>query len=195
MEKNLKRFGILVMLISWSCAGDFEFQRSVFVEDEEYPGLPKYSELGYNTFGAYYGREPFTSGRSTPVNILVTPEGTAIILSGVMDYSTEMDITFNVGNFFPEKYADLMQMNGQVLDLTDENYTVVMRDEFGEHPINVLSGTFTFSRIQNLLVDDEQIEIVLSGTFEVQGLLDGRPITLSNGRFDLGVGPVNFYID
>ena len=33
---------------------------SVYIEDADIPGMPAYTEWGYNTFGAFYGRDLFT---------------------------------------------------------------------------------------------------------------------------------------
>jgi hypothetical protein len=62
-----------------------------------------------------------------------------------------------------------------------------------KYTANILSGELTFKRAQNLLVDEKQVEVILSGYFEFKALIDNEPVTISNGRFDVGISPDNFY--
>jgi hypothetical protein len=56
-------------LASLGCSDEMEFQKSVYIRDSENPGLPKYTERGYNTFGAYLDRKVFESGDQTPMKV------------------------------------------------------------------------------------------------------------------------------
>jgi hypothetical protein len=57
----------------------------------------------------------------------------------------------------------------------------------------IIGGTLHFKRVQNLLVDKKQVEVILSGTFEYQALMNDVPFSVSEGRFDVAVGKDNFY--
>lgn len=58
-----------------SCSmDDVELSRTVFIEDRTSPGLPVYSEWGYNTFGAYIDRVPFVSGEEEPAKVYVNSD-------------------------------------------------------------------------------------------------------------------------
>ena len=66
--KNL--FAIIALVSLLSCGNDAELRKTVSIPDTQFPELPQYSEWGYNTFGAYYGRQPFVSNdNEVPLNI------------------------------------------------------------------------------------------------------------------------------
>jgi hypothetical protein len=59
MKKILIAFvSVLSLNLLFSCQkmSDYELSGTFFIEDPYYPGLPIYSEWGYNTFGAYIYR-------------------------------------------------------------------------------------------------------------------------------------------
>ena len=62
-----------------------------------------------------------------------------------------------------------------------------------EDTLTIIDGELYFKRVQHLLVDKRSVEAILSGYFQFKTLVDGKPITLSNGRFDVGIGYENFY--
>lgn len=192
MNKQLTRFIFLLSCIAFGCSDESQLQQSIYVDDPDNPGLPEYSELGYNTFGAYYDRLAFTSSEVVPVKVMVTEGVTSFVLSGQMDYE-DMSITFTMADITPDEYADLIALHDASLDLTDEDYTVVINESGIETEAEILNGTLHFKRAQHLLVDKQLTGIVLSGTFEFQALIDGEPITISSGRFDVSVGENNFY--
>jgi hypothetical protein len=69
----------------------------------------------------------------------------------------------------------------------------MMADDTSTYAIEILNGTFQIKRAQHLLVDNKPEEVILSGVFEFQALINGEPVTISTGRFDVGVGEGNFY--
>ena len=170
------------------------------IYDEEYPDLPAYSEWGYNTFGAYYDRQVFISNYETvPAKVIVTNNAMSFLLDGqngtyddYYDYE-EMSITFKIQGFTPEKYSDLLVLNDSIFDLTNTTYELIVSIDTINYTAEILSGEFNFKRAQNLLVDEKQIEVILSGYFEFQALVGDKPVTVSNGRFDVGIGADNFY--
>jgi hypothetical protein len=64
-----------------------------------------------------------------------------------------------------------------------------------EIPVKILSGSLYFKRVQNLSVDKRPIEAILSGYFEFQAIIRDEPVTVSEGRFDLGIGSDNFFLN
>ncbi len=192
--KNRILFSILIIAFcSGACNDEKELQKSIYVEDSTNPGLPKYSELGYNTFGAYYDREAFTSSEIVPVKVVVTNGETAFIFNGRKGESNEAALTFKISDFEAQQYSDLISLNGIMLDLTDATHSVFIKNGAIEEQVQIINGMFKFNKVRNVIVDLEQAEIILSGTFEFQALVDGQPITVSDGRFDVGVANDNFY--
>lgn len=184
---------LLTGCLFFGCDDDSTLESSVYVYDAENPGLPEYSELGYNTFGAYYDRQSFTSSSIVPVKVIVTEGVTSFALNGWMA-GHEMSITVQMSDFLPEDYTGLLELHDTSLDLEDEDFTVIIEEDGVEQEAEILNGTFHFKRTQNLYVDKELYGVVLSGTFEFQAIVDGDPITVSKGRFDVSVNEDNFYV-
>lgn len=184
---------LLTGCLFFGCDDDSALENSIYVHDAENPGLPEYSELGYNTFGAYYDRQPFSSSSIVPVKVIVTEGVTSFALNGWMA-NHEMSITVQMSDFLPADYTDLIELHDTSLDLEDEDLTVIIEEDGVEQEAEILNGTFHFKRTQNLYVDKELYGVVLSGTFEFQAIVDGEPITVSKGRFDVSVNENNFYV-
>ena len=189
-----------VLLLCASCSKENELKDSVMIYDEEYPELPVYSEWGYNTFGAYYDRQVFISNYETvPAKVIVTNNEMSFLLDGqngsYYDYNdyAEMSLTFKIPGFTPEKYSDLLVLNDTIFDLTNPAYELIVSIDTMTYTADILSGEFNFKRAQNLLVDTKQTEVILSGYFEFKALVGGKPVTVSNGRFDVGICTDNFY--
>ena len=87
-----------------------------------------------------------------------------------------------------------MLLHEQVFDLTDDKYSISIEDAYATHTVELLNGTFEFKRAQYLLVDGQPQEVILSGVFEFQVTIDGEPVSISEGRFDVGVGSYNFFV-
>ena len=43
------------------------------------------------------------------------------------------------------------------------------------------------------MVDKQQYEIILSGVFDFQALINNEPTSISMGRFDVGIANDNFF--
>jgi hypothetical protein len=106
---------------------------------------------------------------------------------------TAMSMTFKLNNFLPADYSNLAVFNDTTLDLTNPPYQVMVSIDTSKYTANILSGTLTFKRAQNLKVDKQPIEVILSGYFEFKALINSIPVTISEGRFDVSIGPDNFY--
>lgn len=196
MEKQFSTFLLVIITsISLSCSddSDYELEKSIFVNDPVYEGLPKYSESGYNTFGAYYDREAFTSSAIVPIKVTVTNGETNFTFHGAKGNFRGMSMAFTMKDFEPIQYSALISLNNTTLNLIDDTNKVVITNEQGEFEATIIKGTLTFKKTQKLLIDKTQVEVILSGEFEFQALIDNEPITISNGRFDVSVGENNFY--
>jgi hypothetical protein len=196
--KKIFIVGIVSVLLA--CSDDAELRRSVFIPDPDAPGLPKYSEWGYNTFGAFYNRETIVSNDyQVPVQVIQQFNTTVFQFRGQKGsnyYWSEdfFEIKLTIQDFQPANYQDLMSLHGQVIDLADERYSISIEDAYSTYDVELLSGTFEFKRAQHLLVDGEPEEVILSGVFEFQAMIDGEPVSISEGRFDVGVGSYNFFV-
>ncbi|HEY3403930.1 MAG TPA: hypothetical protein VGK59_11115 [Ohtaekwangia sp.] len=190
-----KLFLSAITVLCVACADDYDLKSSVFVYDKENPGLPRYSEMGYNTFGSYYDRLPFISGDETPVEVIVNETETLFSFKGKIGTSLpkDMALTITVNDLSPDTYTDLLSLHQMSIDLTDPTYTISIRDAEGLYNAEILNGTFKFERVQTLQVDKELFQVILSGTFDFQAVINNEPVTVSNGRFDVGVGDHNFY--
>ncbi|MEI6747701.1 MAG: hypothetical protein ACOYMF_08915 [Bacteroidales bacterium] len=198
MKKQIVIYSTIVLFLA-GCAKENELKKSVMIYDTEYTDLPAYSEWGYNTFGAYYDREVFISNDITvPAKVIVSNNKMSFVLNGqkgaayYYDFK-EMALTFTITGFLPEDYTNLIVFNDTILDLTNPAYQVKVTLDTIEYTANILSGELTFKRAQNLFVDKRQIEVILSGYFDFKAKINEEPVTISNGRFDVGISPDNFY--
>ncbi|MFN8208131.1 MAG: hypothetical protein U0T82_12080 [Bacteroidales bacterium] len=201
----MKPYSILLTLFLFmipACESDLELSESIFISDPDYPGLPKYTEWGYNTFGVYFDRKTFISNDAeVPVKILVENGSTLFIFRGEEsspDYysynSGKMSMSISIPDFAPAQVTDLLVLNDTTLDLTNPGYELTLTMGETVYTPDVLNGKIHFNRVQNLVVDDKQTEVILSGTFEFQVRINGEPIAFSDGRFDLGIAYSNFFV-
>jgi hypothetical protein len=149
--------------------------------------LPKYTELGYNTFGAYYDGVVFRSDEEMPVSADYDGLATSFTFTGKLE-SGYMSMILTMNDFAPAEFGDLVALDEKVIDLTNSNvYTVFINNEFfsTSEKVEILDGTFNFVRARNLYIDKEHVGVILSGTFEFHGLINGESISVTNGRFDI----------
>jgi len=189
-----------LLLLLAGCSKEYELTKSVFIQDPEYTDLPAYSEWGYNTFGAYYDRLAFISNNEiVPAKIIVTNNEMSFVLDGQKGSSyyyaasDEMTLSFKIPGFIPATYTDLTALNDTILNLANPVYQVIVSMDTLKYTATILSGELNFKRAQNLKVDKKEIEVILSGYFEFKALINEKPVTISNGRFDVGISPDNFY--
>lgn len=202
MKRHILFISTIILIIIAGCSKENELNNSVYISDYEYTDLPAYSEWGYNTFGAFYDRDVFISNsKVVPAKIIVSDSQMSFLLDGQKgtydieshDYK-EMSIDFRISGLNPAIYNDLILLNDTVFDLTNADCKVLITIDTTKYSVKILSGELKFKRAQNLLVDTKHIEVILSGYFEFKVLINNKPITVSNGRFDVGIGPDNFYI-
>lgn len=186
---------LAVAAITSSCAYDsYELSKTVFIPDYENPGLPIYSEWGYNTFGMYIDRSTFVStDHILPSKIIVNPDTFYIRLSGFYQ-SVSTTLTISVIGYAPRDYPDLISLNDSTINLKEDNCIITLGKKSEKAvKLPIIDGYITFKKAQNLYVDNELSKTILSGTIQFRTFFDGEPVAITNGRFDLGIGYENFY--
>jgi hypothetical protein len=187
---------IAVATLLAGCSSSYELNESVYIYDEEFTDLPAYTEWGYNTFGAYFDRNVFISGSTIPAKVISTDGKTEFYLLGEYynNYnSIDMSLKFVLNGYTPATYPDLVSLNDSTIDLTSDECAVCLSIDGIMDTLQIINGELNFKRVQHLYVDKKSVEAILSGYFQLQFLLDGVPSTISNGRFDVGIGYDNFY--
>lgn len=208
----MKRSSFLLLasaFILFGCAEENDLGKSVFKFDPNEQGLPEYSEWGYNTFGAYFDRQVFISNEQrVPAKVFVKGDTTSLFLSGQkgvavsyyydgeyhIENPVDMTITFELLGFSPKKYTDLIALDDSLFNFEDSNCRLKITIDTNQYTIQPFEGQIFFKRVQSLRVDDETVEAIVSGYFDFKVLIDGTPVTISEGRFDLGIGNENFYV-
>ena len=199
MKRHIILFSIGISLLFGACTSDYELDRPVFIDDEIYPGLPAYTEWGYNSFGVYIDRRPFTSSNwDLPVKVIAKDRTLQFQLRGNMSYYSMNSYSWNALTFFikglsMEDYKDLLYLHEQTFDLTSDNCQVTLERDGMTYELPILSGALNFKRAQHLYIDKQSQQVILSGTFNFKTIIEEEPITASEGRFDLGIGDDNFY--
>jgi len=191
-------FALVISSFFVSCSyyeSDFQLLQSVFIQDPESPGLPIYSEWGYNTFGAFIDRQPFTSTHNQmPAKIVVYPDTLNLIFAGTRN-GVRTVMTFSFIGYAPRTYHDLIMLHDVTIDLTDRTKSIITLAEGNNEPVELapFNGQFTFSRVQRLYVDKELSNSIISGRFRFQAQFRNEYITIDRGRFDFTMGFDNFY--
>ncbi len=201
MKKSIYSLLITAAILT-GCSKEYELRESVFIPDKTFSELPAYTEWGYNTFGAFYDRELFLySTKEVPAKIICTGGTTSFVLRGQKNSygyyywndADEMSVTFALSGLQPSGFADLVSLNGKSFDLTDvSNKVTVFMDGATIEP-QMLEGELVFRRAQQLFVDKQQIEVILSGEFSFKAIVSGNPVSMSEGRFDVGIANDNFF--
>jgi hypothetical protein len=194
-KARIIHFLIALQFLISSCEKmeDFSLSETIFIEDPYTPGLPVYSEWGYNTFGAYIDRKPFISGNyELPSKVIVNTDTLHLILRGMMG-GNEIDLKFSLKGYSPATHYELIQLDNSVINLKEACRTVTLkiRDEVSE--LELIEGELEVKRVQRLYVDEELTRTIMSGQFRLKTFLNNEPVSVSFGRFDLGIGYENFY--
>lgn len=179
---------------------DSELKKSVFIPDTVFPALPAYSEWGYNTFGAFIDRKVFKSSDDVvPAKIIINNGKFVLQLSGVYsdsyfgDGSNNLTLKFYLPVPLYTQYSDLVGLDKEIIQLKEPDCMVLFKNGTKTDTVKLIGGFIAFKRVQKLYVDKELDEVILSGYFTIQMLVDNEPVSISEGRFDVGVGVDNFY--
>jgi hypothetical protein len=180
-----------------SCSKDYDIEKSIFHEDALNPGLPIYSEWGYNTFGAFIDRIPFVSNNDMPSKIIVLNDTLIISMKGIYNGYNPAEIKFSFIGYSPRKYEDLTLLDKKEWDLANDDCIVILNLGNGQDTLkNIMDvdSKFCITSAQNLYIDKELNKTILSGTFQFQARTGKySAITINKGRFDLAFGYDNFY--
>lgn len=184
---------ILTAIVSCEEMEDFDLSETIFIEDPYYPGLPIYSEWGYNTFGAYIDRKPFIStSDDLPAKIIVNSDTLNLILRGRMA-SENVDLKITIKGFSPTTYMNLTELDNTTFNLKESGRMVTLKIGDETTVLNLIEGDLEVKRVQRLYVDEVATKTIISGYINLKTFLNNEPIAISHGRFDLGIGYENFY--
>lgn len=186
----------LILVVTAGCSRTFDYRisDSVFIEDVENPGLPIYSEKGYNSFGVYWGLTPWRTGSGhDPSKIVVNDDSCHIHLSGSIDGEIPYTLVFSLSGYAPDSFTDLLSLNGKSFNLPATECAVSLLLGNSRRDLKIMEGEFKIKRVQNLYVDKELQGTILSGIFSFKATVDDEATTFSNGRFDMRFGEDNFY--
>lgn len=199
MKNSFKIFisAIILSVVLFSCTkeSDYSLDKSVFIEDKYNPGLPIHSDWGYNTFGAYIDRVPFTSTSNIlPAKVFIHSDTLFFNLTGEYNYK-RLEMRICLANLNYAEYSDLIALNNKTVNLKTDNCDVyfLSGEEKIKTKLNIIEGEFKFARVHTLKVDMELQKTILSGTFMFKTFLKDEPIAISKGRFDVNVGYENFF--
>lgn len=197
----MKKYILFAAALLIMCACDkADFKETIYEEDPNYPGLASYSELGYNTFGAYLNNQAFSIpryGSNRPFYLVADREGLSMTLYGQCG-SYELSMTFDIpleSSFVLNDYHDLLSLDKQRFDIgtTDDNCTILI--EGNQAPVidSIYSGWISFEKIHQVIVDKKDEEVIVAGKFQFRAFTpEGTRIDVVGGRFDLGVNETNF---
>lgn len=188
---------MLVLVIATGCAEDFDYRiaNSVFIEDNESPGLPIYSEKGYNSFGVYWGLTPLTTQRPHDQSIILVKNDSCHIRFSGSTGQYPYTLQVSLPGYTPKTFNDLLSLQDQKFDLSKSECAIFLFLDNRPIDFEVKEGSFTVKRTQNMYIDKELQGVVLSGIFSFKANVDGIPVTFSNGRFDMRFGGENFFLE
>ena len=191
---------IAVALIAMTACSKSDLKQIQYIEDPDYPGLPAYSEMGYNTFGAYINEQVFTVsyyGSNRPFYLVADRECLTMTLYGWRD-GTDLNMIFTLpidSTYHLEDYHSLLALDGKTftIDTTPTSCNVTMEGYYAPNIESIYSGYIKFEKVQQVLVDKTDAEVVVSGKFQFRAFTpNGTRIDVTGGRFDLGVDHSNF---
>jgi hypothetical protein len=195
--KNIRAIRLLLFIgIFGSCVGDPDLYNPVFIRDKNYPELPEYSEWGYNTFGAFFNDDVFVSSEKQwePASVMQGESTMTLSFHGEKRVKG-MDTTDMILNFIISRPATsysnfLYSLNDSIIDLSTSSNQVQIMYDSTLYPVTITTGELHFKNVKNMVIDLEPMETIFSGTFDFEGIMNGNPVSVTLGRFDVGV---NYY--
>ncbi len=185
----------IVMMIGISCRRDYyeyDFGKPVFIKDSVDKDLPQYSEQGFNTFGSYYNSGFWVSVNelySSPCIARTLGDSLCISFRGAYNREERMDLKLLITGITYKNANELTALDNRRFDLSNSNVVLKINDD----TIKNLSGRFIFKRARHLIINNKFTGAVLSGTFEIKGLVLNEPVHFQKGRFDIIIKKQDFY--
>ncbi len=198
----MKNIAYLILALATAlcgCSRESDLKKSIFIPDPDDANMPSYTEWGYNTFGAYINRDIFIySDSQIPLQISVKGNTTVFQLVGktgdFLTSKTSTSLSFQVTNVAPTSPEGLDVLNKKVFQLTDPAVEVYLEQNGRRSKLAIRTGTLTFERVQRVTIDRKYSQMILSGYFDISATLNGGLISISDGRFDVGIRDgYNFY--
>ena len=191
---------IAAALLAMTACSKSDFKETQYISDPDFPGLPIYSEMGYNTFGAYINEQVFSVshyGSNRPFYLVADREHLTMTLYGWRE-GTNLNMVFTLPidtTYHLEDYHSLLALDGKTftIDTTPTSCNVEFEGYYAPEIESIYSGYIKFEKVQQVLVDKTDAEVVVSGTFQFRAFTYlGTRIDVTGGRFDLGVDNANF---
>lgn len=198
MKKHLI---IAATLLVMTACSKSDLKETQYIEDPDYPGLPIYSDMGYNTYGAYINEQVYQVSTSYGSNrkfyLVADREGLSMTYYGwcngrdlSMVFTLPIDTTYALGDYHDLRYLDGMSF---AIDTTDTSCRIKMEGQYAPELASIYSGRISFDHVRQVVVDKEDKELIVSGKFQFRALTpEGERIDVTGGRFDLGVDNTNF---
>lgn len=191
---------IAAALFAMTACSKSDFKETQYISDPDYPGLPIYSEMGYNSFGAYINDQTFTISYDTyrPFYLVADRECLTMTLYGWRDgRNLNMVFTLPIDSTYHhlEDYHSLLALDGKnfTINTTPMSCNVKFEGYYAPEIESIYSGYIKFEKVQQVIVDKTDAEVVVSGKFQFRAFTpDGTRIDVTGGRFDLGVDNANF---
>ncbi len=195
MHKKISILAVFLIILASCSVEDLYIEESVFIPDPEIPGLPIYSEMGYNTFGVRYDRELITHSNSKyPLKIVVDNNVTSFIFNGERGWSNNFRLIFKINNYLPSSLEELLNLDQTTFNLDPNNVEIEINDNNSSWDVEIISGEFEIIKARKLRVDEEDKGVILSGVFQFKAFVDGIPVAFSLGRYDTLIGYSNFFV-
>jgi len=201
----MKKYVIILTMaaaIFGSCsADDPQMERTIFIPDQIDNQLPAYTEWGYNSFGAKFDRQYFlVSNNVIPCKILYKNGVLNFSLSGyfghnIYSHNETATLTFAIPFEQIREYTDLLALDNKKIELATPDCKITFTQNEKMDTLNVVDGELYFQRAQMLFIDEQPNRVILSGVFDFRYLngTDEFPVSVSDGRFDLGINKDVFY--
>ena len=189
---------IAAALLAMTACSKSDFKETQYISDPDFPGLPIYSEMGYNTFGAYINQDVFFCNQyDRPFYLVADRDNLTMTLYGWKDGSN-FNMVFNLPidtTYHLEDYHSLLALDGKnfTIDTTPTSCNVRFEGYYAPVIERIYSGYIKFEKVQQVIVDKTDAEVVVSGKFQFRAFApNGTRIDVTGGRFDLGVDNANF---
>ena len=185
-------------LIAMTACSKSDFKEIQYIVDPDYPGLPIYSEMGYNTFGAYINEKAFyLNSDDRPFYLVADRESLTMTLNGWYN-GNDLNMVFTLpidSTYHLEDYHSLLALDGMTftIDTIPTSCNVKMEGLSAPNIESIYSGYIKFEKVQQVIVDKTDAEVIASGKFQFRAFTpDGSRIDVTGGRFDFGIDNANF---